>query len=113
MARAKRATIFRRGDTWWVAHWKDGDRVRESTGTENRKLAEEVRRAREREMLLGTSELQHEVVRALNDPARRVAILSALEPAPRVEVTRALSEYMTYSAAFKRPKTVAADRGRL
>ncbi len=43
-------TLFRRGSVYWVQFRKAGQRVRESLRTENKKLAEELRRRRSAEL---------------------------------------------------------------
>jgi integrase len=113
MPRGQTASLFRRSGVWYVSWWKGGTRVKESTGTDNRKVAEDVRRQREKEMILGETDLQHEVSLALNDPRRREAVLKALETVNAIETTTALKEYLAHCETFKRPKTVAGDRGRL
>jgi integrase len=113
MSRGQTASLFRRGGMWYVSWWKGGTRVKESTGTDNRKVAEDVRRQREKEMILGETDLQHELSLALNDPRRREAVLKSLEIVNAVEVSKALPEYLAHCETFKRPKTVAGDRGRL
>lgn len=113
MDRPRRATLFRQKGLWYVSFWLDGRRVRQSTGTANRKLAEEIRRAREQDMILGTLGLQREVSRGLFDPARREVLLAALHPANPVPVEPALREYLEQACTYKRPKTLAVDQGRL
>lgn len=36
------ASLYRRGDTWWVTYVAEGRRVRRSTNTDDRKLAEKI-----------------------------------------------------------------------
>jgi hypothetical protein len=91
MSRVKTASLFRRGGLWYVSWWRGGTRVKESTGTDNRKVAEDVRRQREREMILGETDLRHEVDLALNDPRRRDSVLKALETVDTVEAPKALT----------------------
>lgn len=57
MSRGQTASLFRRAGVWYVSWWKGGTRVKESTGTDNRKVAEDVRRQREKEMILGETDL--------------------------------------------------------
>lgn len=49
------ATLYKRGETWWLSITHDGKRYRESTGTTNEKLAQKVAAKREAELLLGLS----------------------------------------------------------
>ena len=113
MALPKRARLFRKNGVWHVSYWQDGRRVRESTGAPNRKVAEEVRLQREREMILGTVTVEREIATALCDPTRREALLTALAPGSLITVQKALEEYEVHSNAFKRPKTIDNDQRRL
>lgn len=45
-----RLTLYKRGKIWWLDGSVDGQRIRESTGTSNRKDAEELAAKREREL---------------------------------------------------------------
>ncbi len=113
MAGPKYASLYLRGRIWWVSYYRDGKRVLESTDTENRKHAEEIRRRRDREMFDGTEGLEHEVVKALHDPRRRDAVLSALATSPSIDTQKALEEYLRHCTTYKKPQTIYSDRGRL
>jgi len=80
MAKPKRASLYLERGVWFVSFWNGNHRIRKSTKTCNRKLAEEVRKQFEREMILGTVDIQKKLDEALHDPARREAILAAIEP---------------------------------
>ena len=80
MARPKKASLYQVDGIFYVSDGRDGGRVRDSTGTNLRKKAEEIRFQREREMITGTVDIQQKVTVALADPRAREGILSALEP---------------------------------
>jgi hypothetical protein len=113
VARPKKASLYKVDGIFYVSYWRDGKRVRETDGTNNRKIAEEVRRQREIAMLTGTTELQAKVTAALNDPVARGAVLTALEPQSIVSISRLKGEYLVHAKTVKRPKTIANDMGRL
>jgi len=113
MARPKRASLYKVDGVFYVSFWLDGKRFRESTGTNLRKKAEEIRLQREREMITGTVEIQQKVTVALADPRAREVILSALVPKSIVTLDDAKKEYLKQCEIFKRPKTYATVRGRL
>lgn len=103
-------TLFRRGSVYWVQFRKNGQRVRESLRTENKKLAEELRRRR-------SAELEAErfgLVRA--SPVAGVVRPEPLpepEPPPVASVESIRADYAAWSSAHKRPKTILNDSARL
>ncbi len=109
----RRATIYLRNDVFYVSNYRDGKRIHESTGTPERKLAEAVRRRRDAEDYLKASELEKQVLQALRDPERRPTILAAMGATKPMIFQAAVEEYLTDSASYNRPNTLAADRGRL
>jgi len=113
MSRPRNARLFRRGRIWWLSYWNGARRIRESSGTDNRKSADEMRRERERSMLLGTVGLHRQLNEALHDPARSEVLRALIGDTPPIELAGAVKEYLDQSATYKRPKTIAADRGRL
>lgn len=113
MAGRRRATIYLRNGVFYVSYYREGKRIHESTGTPDRKLAEAVRRRRDAEEYLEASELERQVLQALRDPSRRSTVLAAVGATKPVVFQEAVEEYLTHSASYKRPKTIAADRGRL
>lgn len=100
------ATIFKRGEVWWLRCTENGRKVRVSLATNNRKVADERRR-------------QWEVQRELQRPewAGLVAAMPAagavVEPKPVVDLAAVRADYEAWSRAHKRGKTILNDRGRL
>ncbi len=114
MARPKHASIFRQKKSWYISFYDEqGRRRRRSTGTDNRKVALEKCRQFERDMLNSAVDLQRQVSDALCDPVRRGAVMEALDRGTPIPVRQALDEYDAQSSSYKRPKTIANDRGRL
>ncbi|MDP6959053.1 MAG: hypothetical protein QF645_09590, partial [Planctomycetota bacterium] len=113
MSRPIAARLFRKGRTYYVSYWMDGKRIRISTGSMNRKVAEEFRKEKEREMILGHQAIVEDVSNALCDPRRRDRVLEAIESEHLTKVDEALSQYLEQSKIHKRPKTISTDRGRL
>ncbi|MGE3175255.1 MAG: tyrosine-type recombinase/integrase [Planctomycetota bacterium] len=101
-------TLFRRGRIWWIQFRTEGRRVRESLGTDNKKLAEDLRRRRLVEVEAGRLQL-------VAVPAGGGLAESAAPPEPRpvVDVETALADYRAWSLAHKRPRTIRNDRLRL
>lgn len=101
-------TLFRRGKVYWIRYRAGGVQHRESLRTENRKLAEELRRHREAALLLA----EHQVTLGLPSFATAAAPAApAAAPRPREAAVRA--EYAEWSKAYKRPKTILNDTMRL
>lgn len=101
-------TLFRRGSVYWIQFRKDGQRVRESLRTDNRKLAEELRRRCSAEMEAQRFGL------VIPPPAPAVGAVVEPERGPEpasLESVRA--DYQAWSAAHKRPKTIRNDSARL
>lgn len=99
--------MFRRGSVYWIQFRKDGQRVRESLRTENKKLAEELRRRR-------SAEMEAERFGLVRAPAAAASAVAEPEPAPppaSLESVRA--DYAAWSSAHKRPKTIRNDSARL
>jgi len=95
----------------------NGRRIRESLQTDNRKLAEELRKRRAVE--LGAQLLGLVTVAAGGDGAvgggslELTGTTSAAAVAPVVDVAAARAEYAAWSSAHKRPKTIFNDGKRL
>ena len=113
MAGIRHATLYQRNGVWYVSYYQDGKRIQESTGTGSQRMAEDLRRLRDAEGLTDFGDVERDVFRALRDPQRRAAIVAAIGTAAVVPVDRAVAEYLSHSASYKRPKTIANDRGRL
>ena len=90
MARPRTVRKLRRGRIWWISYWLGEERVRESTGTDNAKIAEEIRKQREAEVTL-----------------------DLLQPEERIKMKDFFAEYLQYSRGRKRRKTYQTDLGRL
>ena len=79
------ASIYKRGDTWWVKYYERGKLVRQSLKTSNKRVAERERMAIESELL---------------DPHRRVAE----EKNPTVEAF--WGEYLKWARLHLRDRTI-------
>lgn len=114
MSGCKHATLYQRGRIWFVSYYRDGRRIQESTKTDSRRIADDVRRQRDAESLLESGDLERQVLRALRDPHRRDSVVAAaLCTHQLVELKEAVARYLNHCVSFKRPKTIATDRGRL
>ena len=83
-------SLFRRGSTWWVTYQAGSRQVRRSLGTDNRRIALDLKAQVERRLFLGEPEAPEK--RSLADY---------------------LEEYRGSSRARKRPRTHATDMARL
>lgn len=105
------ATVFKRGKVWWIQFRVDGRQVRESLGTTNRKVADELRLGKEVELALARR--PGGVVAAPAPVAVAVRVSNAEpEPAP-VDLATVRADYAAWSTAHKRPKTILNDKARL
>jgi integrase len=94
--------MFRRGQTWWARYSQDGQDVRRSLRTQNRKVAQEVLLDLELELRRGSQ-------RVLEPPS---ATPAAPKP-PSVSIADFKREFTEYSKSSKRPKSHSTDMGRL
>jgi site-specific recombinase XerD len=110
MAGSRHATLYPRDGVWYVSYYGPGGvRKHASTGTPNRKLAEEIRRKFEREMYDGSEGVEREVLRALHDPLRRDAVLAAMKTGKPISVEDGMKEYGNYCVPYKSEKTLYHD----
>ncbi len=102
MAGQRHATLFRRDKVFYVSCYRDGKLRQESTQTSNPKIAEKVRRRREREMFDGTEGLERDVVQGLGYPAKREALLGILQTCRQITCPDAMEEYEKFCSTYKR-----------
>lgn len=100
-------TLYRRSRIWWIRYRDNGVRRRESLRTDNRKLAETLRRKKEAELL------DAELARRLGVGAPSVGRPEEATPEARPGLRTVREEYEQWSKAHKRPKTVLNDKARL
>lgn len=113
MARLQESRLSRRNGIYQISYYQQGKHYRESTGTRNRKVAMEILRKKDRDLIIGNLGLMDELSSALYDPRRRDRVMEALEVESLKKVDQALSQYLDESKIHKRPKTISSDRGRL
>ncbi len=97
-------TLYKRGGVWGIQYRIGGKQVRESLRTTNRKVAEEIKLHRELEV--GRQRLG-----LLPLPGEVMAVVKEEPAAPDLAAVRA--EYVAWSGAHKRPKTILNDTARL
>lgn len=109
------ATLFQRGEVWWIQYRQDGAQVRESLRTRNRKVADELRSRFELQQLRQRFEGGAATATVMPAVPAAVPAVVAAEPAkaPEPELPAIRREYEEWSKAHKREHTITSDRGRL
>ena len=93
------ATLFQRGEVWWIQFRQDGAQVRESLQTKNRKVAQELRSRLELQILRQRFE-GGAVAAAVPVPVPEVVATEPAKP-PEPDLATVRREYEEWSRAHK------------
>lgn len=106
-------TLMRRGEVWWI-QWRDGGRrVRQSLGTKNKKVAEELKLRKVVELGAKRLGVAAPAAPSLAAPPASAVAGQDVSPPPAPDVPKIRADYEAWSTAHKRPRTIRNDRARL